>query len=185
MRGHGYVPPWKGALMRIAVLTVSDRGSKGEREDLTGPILAKLIEAHGWTLVKSGIASDDQDEIELILRQWCDCGEVDVILTAGGTGFSPRDRAPEATMAVIERYVPGIPEAMRCASMRITPHAMLSRAVAGIRAKTLIVNLPGSPKAAKENLQIILAVLPHAVELLSEDPGAEMGHQISADVERI
>jgi molybdenum cofactor synthesis domain-containing protein len=106
-----------------------------------------------------------------------DSGEIDVILTTGGTGFSPRDVTPEATEAVIERAAPGLAEAMRQASLRATPHAMLSRATAGIRGQTLIVNLPGSPKAATENLEVIISVLPHAVQLLHNDPGAEAGHQ--------
>jgi molybdenum cofactor synthesis domain-containing protein len=107
---------------------------------------------------------------------WSDSNEIDVILTTGGTGFSPRDVTPEATRAVIERDAPGLAEAMRAASLKVTPHAMLSRVVTGIRAKTLIVNLPGSPKGAVENLQVILSVLPHAVQLLREDPASESTH---------
>jgi molybdopterin adenylyltransferase len=171
--------------MRIAVLTISDRSSKGDREDRTGPVLAKMISSLGWDLVKTGISSDDKKEIETILREWADSGGIDILLTAGGTGFSPRDCAPEATGAVVERYAPGIAEAMRSGSLRITPHAMLSRGIAGIRGKTLIINLPGSPKAAKENLQIVLPVLPHAIQLLSEDPGAEAGHQFPTQMKRI
>ena len=171
--------------MRIAILTISDRASTGEREDKTGPALVKMMVPLRWNLIKTGLVADDQAEIEAILREWSDSGEIDLILTAGGTGFSPRDCAPEATCAVIERHAPGIAEAMRSASLRITPHAMLSRAVAGIRAKTLIINLPGSPKAARENLEIVLPVLPHAVQLLSEDPHAEAGHQFSSQMKRI
>jgi molybdenum cofactor synthesis domain-containing protein len=116
-----------------------------------------------------------------MLTAWADSGTVDVILTTGGTGFSPRDRTPEATAAVIERPAPGLAEAMRLASLNMTPHAMLSRATAGIRGRSLIVNLPGSPKGAVENLKVILPVLAHAVQLLSEDPGAEAGHRALHD----
>jgi molybdopterin adenylyltransferase len=119
---------------------------------------------------------DDASAIRDLLAQWSDSGEVDVILTTGGTGFAPRDVTPEATRAVIEREAPGLAEAMRAASLKITPHAMLSRIVVGIRKRTLIVNLPGSPKGAVENLQVILTVLPHAVQLLRDDPGSESSH---------
>jgi molybdopterin adenylyltransferase len=158
------------------VLTVSDRSSKGEREDKSGPALAEIIQASGWELMGYQIISDDQPEIEKVLRTWADSKDVDLILTTGGTGFSPRDCTPEATRNVIDRIAPGMAEAMRIASLKITPHAMLSRAVVGIRGRTLIVNLPGSPKAAKENLEVIIPALPHAIQLLSDDPGAEAGH---------
>jgi molybdenum cofactor synthesis domain-containing protein len=133
----------------------------------------------GWHLVHQMVIPDDQVGIQAVLREWADSGEMDVVLTTGGTGFSPRDQAPEATKAVVERLAPGLVEAMRLASLRITPHAMLSRAVAGIRGQTLIVNLPGSPKAAEENLAVILPALPHAIELMKDDPAAEAGHQPS------
>lgn len=162
--------------MRVAVLTISDRAARGEREDKTGPALAERLQREGWNASRSEVVSDDQEAISLILSTWSDENEFDVILTAGGTGFSGRDRAPEATLAVVERLVPGLGEAMRAGSMKITPHAMLSRAVAGIRGRTLIVNLPGSPRAAIENLEIILPSLPHAIKLLQEDPRAEEGH---------
>jgi molybdenum cofactor synthesis domain-containing protein len=136
----------------------------------------ELIKAQKWELVDYEIISDDQLEIENVLREWVDQRNVNLILTNGGTGFSPRDQVPEATLNVVDRLAPGIAEAMRSASLKITPHAMLSRAVAGIRGQTLIVNLPGSPKAVRENFNIILPALPHAVQLLSEDPGAEAGH---------
>jgi molybdenum cofactor synthesis domain-containing protein len=119
---------------------------------------------------------DDQSAIREQLISWADGGDVDVILTTGGTGFSPRDVTPEATRAVIDREAPGLAEAMRAASLKVTPHAMLSRIVTGIRGKTLIVNLPGSPKGAVENLQVILSVLPHAIQLLREDPTSESTH---------
>ena len=162
--------------MRVGVLTISDRSSRGEREDRSGPLLKELIENQGWQVVRFDVVSDDQQDIEALLQDWTDSGEVDLILTTGGTGFSSRDRAPEATLAIVERLTPGLVEAMRAASLKVTPHAMLSRAVAGIRGQTLIVNLPGSPRAVVENLEVILPALPHAIDLLREDPGAEAGH---------
>ena len=162
--------------MRVGVLTISDRSSRGEREDRSGPLLKELIENQGWRVVRFDVVSDDQQDIEALLQVWADSGEVDLILTTGGTGFSSRDRAPEATLAIIERLAPGLVEAMRAASLKVTPHAMLSRAIAGIRGGTLIVNLPGSPRAVVENLKVILPALPHAIDLLREEPGAEAGH---------
>ncbi len=162
--------------MNVSVLTISDRSARGEREDKSGPVLVEIIQAYRWDLVDTQIVPDDQQEIENVLRKWADSGDVDLILTTGGTGFSPRDRTPEATRNVVDRLAPGLAEAMRLASIKITPHAMLSRAAAGIRGGTLIVNLPGSPKAAKENLEVILPALPHAIQLLSDDPDAESGH---------
>jgi molybdenum cofactor synthesis domain-containing protein len=164
------------ASIRVAVLTVSDRSSRGERADASGPALSALVLEQGWQMVDTQIVSDDRPSIEQALRGWCAQGNIDMILTTGGTGFSPRDNTPEATLAVIERAAPGLAEAMRLESLKITPHAMLSRAAAGIRGKTLIINLPGSPKGAVENLRTVLPVLPHAVELLREDPSAEAGH---------
>jgi molybdenum cofactor synthesis domain-containing protein len=127
-------------------------------------------------VAKESILPDEESAIREVLRSWADSGELDVILTTGGTGFSPRDVTPEATRAVIERDAPGLAEAMRATSLKITPHAMLSRVVTGIRKKTLIVNLPGSPKGAVENLQVIMPVLPHAIQLLQEDPTSEASH---------
>jgi molybdopterin adenylyltransferase len=161
----------------FGILTVSDRSTSGQRPDASGPALAAEVEAQGWTVVHQGLVPDDRGAIQDQLIAWAGAGDVDVILTTGGTGFSPRDQTPEATQAVIERPAPGLAEAMRLASLQVTPHAMLSRAIAGIRLRTLIVNLPGSPKAALENLHVIMPVLPHAVELLHEDPHAEAGHQ--------
>ncbi len=162
--------------IRFGILTLSDRSSRGERDDASGPALARLIEAENWSVAKQTLLPDNESAIRALLSEWADGGELDVILTTGGTGFSPRDVTPEATRAVIEREAPGLAEAMRAASLKITPHAMLSRVVTGIRKKTLIINLPGSPKGAAENLQVILPVLPHAVQLLREDPASEASH---------
>jgi molybdenum cofactor synthesis domain-containing protein len=164
-------------VVRVAILTVSDRSSRGERPDLSGPALVKAVQELGWQVVKTAIVPDEQDQIRAELVEWCDGNIADVILTTGGTGFAPRDVTPEATLSIVERQAPGLAEAMRLESLKITPHAMLSRAGAGIRKRTLIVNFPGSPKAALENLSVISPVLPHAVELLREDPQAEAGHQ--------
>lgn len=162
--------------VRFGILTLSDRSSRGERADSSGPALASLIQAEGWSVVKQSLLPDDESAIRQILISWADSREMDVILTTGGTGFSPRDVTPEATRAVIDREAPGLAEAMRAESLKVTPHAMLSRIVTGIRKKTLIVNLPGSPKGAVENLQVIIPVLPHAVQLLHEDPASESSH---------
>ncbi len=162
--------------IRFGILTLSDRSARGERADASGPALANLIQAEGWSVVKQDLLPDSQLAIQRRLQSWASSGEMDVILTTGGTGFSPRDVTPEATRAVIDRDAPGIAEAIRAASLKITPHAMLSRAVAGIRKKTLIINLPGSPKGAVESLQVVMAVLPHAVQLLHEDPASESTH---------
>jgi len=162
--------------IRFGILTLSDRSARGERADASGPALAALIQAAGWSVVRQALLPDEESAIREILISWADSDELDVILTTGGTGFSPRDVTPEATRAVIERDAPGLAEAMRLASLKITPHAMLSRVVTGIRKRALIINLPGSPKSAVENLQAIIAVLPHAVQLLHEDPRSESGH---------
>jgi molybdenum cofactor synthesis domain-containing protein len=162
--------------IRFGILTLSDRSARGERADASGPALAELIRAQGWSVAKQAILPDDESAIRAALIEWADSGEVDIILTTGGTGFAPRDITPEATRAVIERDAPGLAETMRAESLKKTPHAMLSRAVAGIRGHTLIVNLPGSPKGAVENLQTILPVLPHAVQLLTDDPNSGSSH---------
>lgn len=164
-------------VLRVAILTVSDRSSAGTRPDASGPALEGLIATRGWKVVRRHTVPDEMALIKKTLVSWTGSGDIDLILTTGGTGFSPRDITPEATQAVIERAAPGLVEAMRQASMRVTPHGMLSRAVAGIRGRCLVVNLPGSPKAATENLDVIISVLPHAVQLLREDPRSETGHQ--------
>lgn len=162
--------------IRVGILTLSDRSARGEREDASGPALALRVEKEGWSAVRKLILPDDESAIRETLASWADAGDLDLILTTGGSGFAPRDVTPEATRAVIEREAPGLAEAMRAASLKITPHAMLSRVVAGIRKRTIIINLPGSPKGAVENLEVIFPVLPHAVQLLREDPESEKTH---------
>jgi molybdopterin adenylyltransferase len=162
--------------LRFGILTVSDRSARGERVDVSGPALERVVVEQGWQVARKEVLPDEEPVLRDTLAAWADSGTLDVILTTGGTGFSPRDHTPEATAAVIERPAPGLAEAMRLASLEKTPHAMLSRATAGIRGRALIVNLPGSPKGAVENLNVLLPVLAHAVQLLSEDPGAEAGH---------
>lgn len=162
--------------IRFGILTLSDRSAAGKREDASGPVLADLIRAQRWSVAEQAILPDDESAIRAALITWADSGRFDVILTTGGTGFAPRDVTPEATLAVIQRETPGLSEAMRSESLKKTPHAMLSRAVAGIRGRTIIVNLPGSPKGAVENFQAVMSVFPHAVQLLSDDPYAEASH---------
>jgi len=163
--------------IKFAILTVSDRSSRGLREDLSGPVLQGAVTDYGWEVAQTDIVPDEISAIKERLCHWSDSEKINVILTTGGTGFTPRDVTPEATQAVLDRNAPGLAEAMRAGSLTITPHAMLSRAVAGIRKKTLIINLPGSPKGALENFRIIAPVLPHAVQLLENDSGAEENHQ--------
>ena len=162
--------------IRFGILTLSDRSSRGERADASGPVLADLIHAQNWSVDEQVILPDDESAIRAALTEWADSGRFDIILTTGGTGFAARDVTPEATRAVIQRDAPGLAEIMRSESMKKTPHAMLSRAIAGIRGRTLIINLPGSPKGAIENLQTILPVLSHAVQLLKDDPASESSH---------
>lgn len=152
--------------MTFAVVCISDRCSKGLCEDKSGPLISEMLLPLGETKQYIQVP-DEKSEIEKALIYLCDDVQVDVVFTTGGTGFAPRDITPEATKAVCEKDVPGIPEAIRQKSLEITPKAMLSRAVAGIRKNTLIINLPGSPKAVKESLTVVLPVLPHAVETLS------------------
>lgn len=152
-------------IMRIGILTISDKGARGERKDRSGPAIQRIMEAAGAEVVRTGIVPDEKALISAVLVKWSD-GGLDLILTTGGTGFSPRDVTPEATRAVIERETPGLPETMRRAGMDKTPAAMLSRAAAGIRKSTLIVNLPGSEKGARESLEAILPALAHGIEIL-------------------
>ncbi|MBI4772424.1 MAG: MogA/MoaB family molybdenum cofactor biosynthesis protein [Chloroflexi bacterium] len=163
--------------MRVAILTASDRAAAGEREDASGPAIRAVVEGQDWQVTQAAVIPDDYETIRATLAAWADADLADLILTTGGTGFAPRDVTPEATRAVIERETPGLPEAMRAASLALTQYAMLSRQAAGIRRRTLIVNLPGSPKAVREHLAVILPVLPHAVALLRGDPAAEDGHR--------
>lgn len=163
--------------IRVGVLTVSDRSARGERTDLSGPLITARVHEQGWLPVRSATVPDELEQIKNTLLDWCASGEMDLILTTGGTGFAPRDVTPEATQAVISRLAPGIGELMRLNSLKVTPYAALSRAIAGIRGSTLIINLPGSPKAVNENLDSIFPILPHAIQLLQEDAEAESGHQ--------
>ena len=153
-------------ILIFAVLTVSDRCSVGLTEDKSGPLLCEMLSSHG-TAKEYRIVPDERDEISSALISFCDELKCDIVFTTGGTGFAPRDVTPEATRAVIEREAPGISEAIRYESLKITPKAMLSRGVSGIRGKTLIINFPGSPKAVRESLDVVLPVLSHAVETLS------------------
>jgi molybdenum cofactor synthesis domain-containing protein len=164
-------------MAKVGILTVSDRSAKDERADASGPVIEAFVrDVLKWEVAQSAVIPDDVSQIVSMMVEWCDTAGVNVIFTTGGTGFSSRDVTPEATQAVIEREAPGMAEAMRAASLKVTPHAMLSRAVCGIRGGTLIVNLPGSPKACRENLEVIAPALPHAVQVLSDDPAAEAGH---------
>ena len=162
--------------LRFGILTVSDRSSRGERVDASGPALVEMVQEQGWQVAETLIVPDDEDTLRDTLILWADSGDMDIILTTGGTGFAPRDVTPEATRSIVDKLAPGLAEAMRIASLQITPHAMLSRSIAGIRGSALIINLPGSPKAARENLDVVLPVLGHAVQLLKEDAAAEAGH---------
>jgi molybdenum cofactor synthesis domain-containing protein len=164
--------------IRVGILTVSDRAASGHYEDQSGPVLAEFVkEQPDWEITNRIILPDDRFKIAGLLKTWSGSGLVDLILTTGGTGFSPRDLTPEATRDVIDREAPGMAEAMRAASLLVTPYAMLSRGVCGIRGRTLIINLPGNPKAIRENLDVISSVLPHALDLLREDSNTESDHR--------
>lgn len=154
-------------MKRVAIITSSDTGYRGEREDLSGPAIREIVEKNGYEVVSEDILPDDRKMLSERMAEIADSGAAELILTTGGTGFSPRDITPEATEDIIDRRVPGIPEAMRAASMKYTKRAMLSRAAAGIRKETLIINLPGSPKAVEESLGEILEEVIHGVEILT------------------
>lgn len=156
-------------MIRTAIITLSDKGSNGQRQDESGTVIREMITGIGASVGHYEILPDDKSLIISALSRLSDSGEIDLIITTGGTGVSPRDVTPEATLDVIERELPGMAEAMRSESLKKTPHAMISRAVAGIRKRTLIVNLPGSPKAVRENLSVILPAIPHAVEKIKGD----------------
>jgi molybdenum cofactor synthesis domain-containing protein len=159
--------------MRVGVLTISDKGSQGQRADTAGPAVAALIEGTGGSVVERAIIADERDAIAGQLRAWADVSQLDLVLTTGGTGLARRDVTPEATMDVAEKLVPGLAELMRETGRRSTPMAALSRSVVVARGRTLIVNLPGSERGARESLEAILDLLPHAVELLRGDAGEQ------------
>jgi molybdopterin adenylyltransferase len=153
-------------MFTVGILTISDKGAGGDRQDKSGETIREILSSTGVRIVSYGIIPDEEELIVEKLVKWADAGELDVVITTGGTGLTPRDVTPEATLVVVDRIVPGFAEAMRAESLKKTPHAMLSRAVVGTRGKCLIINLPGSPKAVRECLQVILPALPHAVETL-------------------
>ncbi len=157
-------------MYKAAVVTVSDRCACGERPDEGGPLVARALKEAGYEVVKTQIVPDEKEQIERALCEIADAREAELIVTTGGTGFAPRDITPEATTAVCDKLCPGIPEAMRYASMQITKRAMLSRSQAGIRKGSLIINLPGSPKAARENLEAVLSALDHGLKMLEGKP---------------
>lgn len=156
-------------MIRVGILTVSDKGFAGEREDISGDTIRSMVATIGAEVTRYDIVPDERELIERKLREWSDDCGLDLILTTGGTGLSPRDVTPEATLAVVDRVVPGLAEVMRQESLKKTPFAMLSRAVSGIRRSTLIVNLPGSPKSVRENLESIILALPHGIEKMKGD----------------
>lgn len=156
----------KMSSINAAVLTISDKGSQGERVDSSGDYIIKTFNKAGITVIKYEIVPDELDMISMTLKQWADTGGIDLIITTGGTGLAPRDVTPEATRMVIEKEVPGIVDMMRSNGFKGTPTAVLSRALAGVRGKCLIINLPGNPRAVKEYLELILLVIPHAIDTL-------------------
>ncbi len=156
----------KDIKITAGIITISDRSSRGERPDTSGPVIREILETINAEIKEYRIIPDEKDIITDTMKELSDIVHVDLIISTGGTGLAPRDVTPEATLEIIDKRVPGIEEAMRAESIKITPHGLLSRAVSGIRNKTLIINLPGSPKAVKENLSVILSALPHAVEIM-------------------
>lgn len=164
-------------IVKIGLLTISDRAATGGYEDRSGALMTKILgDNTPWVIGRQAIVPDDFETIVSTLIDWCEQG-LNLILTSGGTGFSPRDLTPEATKQVLHRETPGISEALRAESLKITRHAMLSRGVSGIRYTTLIINLPGNPKAVRENLETLLPVLPHALELLAGSPNTNTQHR--------
>ena len=158
---------------RVAIITASDKGYAGQREDLSGPEIRRIVESNGYRVTHAVILPDDREMLSAEIARICDEDVADLLLTTGGTGFSPRDCMPEATLAVVERAVPGIPEAMRLFSLKYSQRSMLSRAAAGIRRRTLVVNLPGSPKAVRENLEYAIPALAHGLEMLRGEGSAD------------
>jgi len=158
-------------MFTVGILTISDKGSRGERQDKSGETIREIISSLDVSIINYDIVPDEKELIAQELISWADENNLDVILTTGGTGLTPRDITPEATLAVVDRIVPGFAEAMRTESLKKTPMAMLSRAVVGTRGKCLIINLPGSPKAVRECLEAVLPALPHAVETLKGQAG--------------
>jgi len=163
-------------MFKVAILTISDRGFKGEREDSSGPLIREMVKALPAAVIHYEVIPDEKEVIIKALKKSADHLKADLIFTTGGTGLSPRDVTPDATLKVIGKEVPGFSEAMRAESLKKTPHAMISRAICGIRGSSLIVNLPGSPKSVKENLSVILPALPHALSKLKGDP-SECGQE--------
>jgi molybdenum cofactor synthesis domain-containing protein len=158
-------------MFTVGILTISDKGSRGERQDKSGEAIREILSSIDVRIVNYDIIPDEKELIVERLIKWADEDNLDVVITTGGTGLTPRDVTPEATLAVVDRIVPGFAEAMRAESLKKTPHAMLSRAVVGTRRKCLIINLPGSPRAVRECLEVILPALPHAVETLKGQSG--------------
>jgi len=154
-------------MLNLGILTISDKGWQGQRDDKSGKIIRDYLSSLDYRVVKYEVVPDEVDAIANKLAKWADGGNMDIILTTGGTGLGPRDVTPEATLSIVDKVVPGLTEVMRSKTVDITPFAMLSRAVAGIRRKCLVINLPGSPKAVRECLEIVLPAIPHAVEILS------------------
>lgn len=153
-------------MFTVGILAVSDKGSRGEREDLSGPVIKELISKIGGEVRRYDIVPDEKEIIAERLKEWADVLRLDLVLTTGGTGLAPRDVTPEATREVIERPAPGFSEAMRQEGLKKTPLSMLSRGISGVRTRTLIINLPGSPRGVRESLEVILPALPHAIETL-------------------
>lgn len=162
-------------MFTAAVITVSDKGYAGQREDTSGPNLVRILKENDYDVVFTTIVPDDKKMIEDVLKKCADEEKIALVLTTGGTGFSPRDITPEATLAVVERLTPGIPEAMRAESMRITPKGCLSRSQAGIRGRSLIINLPGSKKASEENIMAVIGAVDHGLEMLYSEGSANCG----------